>query len=75
VYRLRRSSKRDTIMGAIRDYYLPGQYIEVSGAPDGDTILETVGDPDHRLCEKREWNNYSSVRIRLDGMTSASPGT
>jgi hypothetical protein len=59
--------------GDIYDYYLPDQYIEVSGVPDGDYILETVGDPDHRLREKSESNNCTSVRIRLDGMTSASP--
>jgi hypothetical protein len=59
--------------GDIYDYYLPDQYIEVSGLADGDYILETVGDPDHRLRQRDESNNCTSIRIRLQGMASALP--
>jgi hypothetical protein len=59
--------------GDIYDYYLPDQYIEVSGLADGDYIMETLGDPEGRLRENSESNNCTSVRIRLQGMASAAP--
>jgi hypothetical protein len=57
----------------IYDFYLPDQFIEVSGVPDGDYILENRGDPDGRLLEANEDNNCTSIRIRLRGMTSNLP--
>jgi hypothetical protein len=56
--------------GDIYDYYLPDQYIEVSGVADGDYILENRGDPESRLTEAREANNCTSIRLRLKGMTT-----
>lgn len=58
--------------GDIYDYYLPDQFIEVSGVPDGDYIFETVGDPDGLMQEASEANNCTSIRIRLQNMASAS---
>jgi hypothetical protein len=58
--------------GDIYDYYLPDQFIEVSGVGDGDYILENRGDPDGLLVEAREDNNCTSIRIRLQGMNSSS---
>jgi hypothetical protein len=56
--------------GDIYDYYLPDQFIEVSGVPDGNYILETRGDPEGRMTEKSETNNCTSIRIRLQGMAT-----
>lgn len=57
--------------GDIYDYYLPDQFIEVSGVPDGNYILETRGDPEGRMTEKSETNNCTSIRIRLQGMATS----
>jgi len=59
--------------GDTYDYYLPDQYIEVSGVPDGDYILDTLANPDHQLLEVTEANNCISVKVRLQGMTSPTP--
>jgi hypothetical protein len=56
------------------DWYLPDQYIEVSGVPDGYYILETLADPDNTLREADETNNCGAVLIRLSNMSTASPG-
>lgn len=57
----------------VYDWFLPGQYVEVTGVPDGDYILDTVVDPDNTLVEADETNNCGGVRIRLSGMGSGSP--
>ena len=54
------------------DWYLPDQYIEVSGLPDGYYILETTVDPDNALVEKDETNNCGSVLIRLTDVGTAT---
>ena len=59
--------------GDIYDYYLPDQYIDVSGIADGDYILENQGDPDRLLTEVTTGNNCISIRIRLSGMATTSP--
>jgi hypothetical protein len=53
------------------NWFLPGQYVEVSGVPDGDYILDTTVDPTDRLIEMRKDNNCGSVRVRLSGMAGA----
>ena len=53
------------------DWYLPDQYIEVTGVPDGYYILETTVDPDNALVEKDETNNCGSVLIRLTNVGTA----
>ena len=59
--------------GDIYDYYLPDQYLEVSGVPDGDYVLETHADPDRLLREVTRTNNCTSIRIRLQGLATPSP--
>jgi hypothetical protein len=49
-------------------WYLPGQYIEVSGIPNGDYVLETTADPDNKLVESDETNNCGTVLVRLTNM-------
>ena len=56
----------------VYQWYIPGQYIEVTGVPDGDYILETVVDPDHKVIEANESNNCGSVRVHLSRM--GTPG-
>ena len=57
----------------IYDWYLPGQYIEVSGVPDGYYLLETVADPDNGIVEADETNNCASVLIQLSNIGTDSP--
>jgi hypothetical protein len=59
--------------GDIYDYYLPDQYLEVSGVPDGDYILETQADPDALLSERTRANNCTAILIRLHGIASSAP--
>ena len=54
----------------VYEWYLPGQYIEVTGVPDGIYILETIADPDHRIVESNESNNCGSVYVRLKDVDS-----
>lgn len=57
----------------VYDWYLPDQYMEVSGVPDGVYLLQTVVDPDGALVEANESNNCGGVYIRLTNMTSPVP--
>ena len=52
------------------NWFLPGQYVEVTGVPDGDYILDTTVDPTARLVESDKTNNCGSVRVRLSGMAT-----
>jgi hypothetical protein len=54
------------------NWFLPGQYVEVTGVPNGDYILDTTVDPTGRLQEASKTNNCGSVRVRLSGMGTAS---
>jgi hypothetical protein len=56
----------------IYDWYLPDQFIEVSGVPDGKYILETIADPDSRLLEANEANNCIAMYVQLTGMGTPS---
>jgi lysyl oxidase len=56
----------------VYDWYLPDQFIEVSGVPDGYYILETIADPDNTLLEADETNNCGGVVIRLSNMATSS---
>ena len=57
----------------VYDWYLPDQYMEVTGVPDGVYLLQTVVDPDGALVEANESNNCGGVYIRLSNMGSAVP--
>jgi hypothetical protein len=52
----------------IYEWYLPGQYLDVNGVPNGDYVLETTADPDNKLVESNENNNCGTVLIRLTGV-------
>jgi len=49
----------------IYEWYLPGQYMDVDGLPNGDYVLETTADPDNKMLESNETNNCGTVLIRL----------
>ena len=49
----------------VYDWYLPDQYIEVSGLPDGDYVVESIADPENGIVEEDESNNCFSNVIRL----------
>lgn len=57
----------------VYDWYLPDQYIEVSGIPDGTYLLQTVADPDNGLVEADESNNCRGIYIALANMGSGAP--
>jgi Lysyl oxidase len=50
------------------NWFLPGQYVEVTGVPNGDYILDTTVDPTNHLVESDKTNNCGSVRVRLSHM-------
>jgi hypothetical protein len=55
----------------VYDWFLPDQYIEVSGLADGIYLLETIADPDNTILEANESNNCGSVYVRLAGVDSS----
>jgi hypothetical protein len=55
----------------VYDWYLPDQYMDVTGVADGVYILETVADPDNGLLEANESNNCGGVFVRLSDMAVA----
>jgi hypothetical protein len=52
----------------IYDWYIPDQYIEVSGVPDGHYLLDFCADPENSIRESDETNNCLSSHIQLSGM-------
>jgi hypothetical protein len=52
----------------VYDWYIPDQYIEVTGVPSGLYRLEFCADPFNELEEEREDNNCVVNHIRLSGM-------
>jgi hypothetical protein len=57
----------------VYDWFLPDQYIEMSGLPDGFYLLETLVDPDDTILEADESNHCGAVYVRLSDMTTATP--
>ena len=57
----------------VYDWFLPDQYIEVTGVPDGVYLLETIADPDSTILEAEESNNCGAVYVRLANTASSSP--
>jgi Lysyl oxidase len=55
----------------VYDWFLPDQYIEVSGVADGIYLLETIADPDNTILEANESNNCGSVYVRLSNVSSS----
>ena len=52
----------------VYDWYIPDQYIEVSGVNDGYYRLEFCADPFNEILEENEANNCVANHIRLTGM-------
>jgi hypothetical protein len=52
----------------VYDWYIPDQYIEVTGVPSGLYRLEFCADPFNEIEEEREDNNCVVNHIRLSGM-------
>jgi hypothetical protein len=52
----------------VYDWYIPDQYIEVTGVPSGYYRLEFCADPFNEIEEEREDNNCVVNHIRLRGM-------
>lgn len=52
----------------VYDWYIPDQYIEVSGVPDGHYLLTFCADPDNSIREADETNNCLSNHIVLSDM-------
>jgi hypothetical protein len=69
------ASKQGLAVGWTDEYSwsAPGQYVEVSGVPDGDYVLDTTIDPANELIESDTTNNCGSVRVRLSGMGTPNP--
>ena len=51
----------------VYNWFLPDQFIEVSGVPDGYYILQSVADQANTVRELDETNNSASVLIKLCG--------
>ena len=51
----------------IYNWFLPGQYLDVEGVPDGYYVVETVTDPGNTVVESNETDNVMSVLIRICG--------
>jgi hypothetical protein len=58
----------------VYDWYIPDQYIEVSGVVDGFYRLEFCADPFNELEETDETNNCVVNHIRLTGMSGPDKG-
>jgi hypothetical protein len=56
----------------VYDWYIPDQYVEVSGITNGYYLLEFCADPFNEIEEEREDNNCATNHIRLSGMGTAS---
>jgi hypothetical protein len=56
----------------VYDWYIPDQYIEVTGVPNGYYRLEFCADPDNSIEETDEDNNCLVNHIRLTGMGTAA---
>jgi Lysyl oxidase len=57
----------------VYDWFLPDQYVEVTGVPDGLYILDTLADPDDTIREADETNNCTSTYVRLTQMGTGAP--
>lgn len=60
--------------GDVYNWFLPDQYIEVSGVPDGYYLLDTTADADGLVLETSEHNNSASALIRICGQAAEIVG-
>jgi hypothetical protein len=54
------------------DWYIPDQYIEVTGVTDGFYLLRFCADPNDSIQESNERNNCLTNHLRLSGMGTTS---
>jgi hypothetical protein len=61
----------------VYNWHLADQFIEISGVPDGDYLIESVADPVGTIVERDETNNASFAHIRLcgDNVELVQPGS
>lgn len=52
----------------VYDWYIPDQYIEVSGVPNGYYLMQFCADPENALEEEDEDNNCLINHVKLTGM-------
>ena len=52
---------------------VPGQYVDITGIPDGMYWLESEVDPDDNILEEDETNNASRVKVALGPPPPAEP--
>jgi hypothetical protein len=52
----------------VYDWYIPDQYIEVTGVPNGHYLLLFCADPENSIRESDETNNCLTNHIVLSGM-------
>ena len=57
----------------IYDASLPCQYIDVTGVPEGDYVLELEIDPDNHLEESNETNNITRVPVSITAPCTTPP--
>ena len=51
----------------VYNWFLADQFIEVSGLPDGDYLLESVADPADTLVEEDDGDNAAATHIQICG--------
>jgi hypothetical protein len=51
----------------VYNYFLPDQYLEVTGVQDGYYLLETIADPAGTVLESDETDNSGEIHIRICG--------
>lgn len=72
-HRYYRGCRRNSVQGQsvgfadIYSWYVSGQWIDVTGAPDGDYCLVSTADPADQLLESNETDNAFRQQIRLSG--------
>ncbi|MDZ4859085.1 MAG: lysyl oxidase family protein [Candidatus Hydrogenedentes bacterium] len=50
----------------VYDKSIPGQWIDITGLPDGEYWLESDVDPDDNVLEKDETNNIARVKVLIE---------
>ncbi len=52
----------------VYDWFLPDQYIDVAGLPDGHYVIDNVADPENGILEADENNNCLGVHIFMQNV-------
>ena len=54
---------------------LPGQFVQITGVPEGDYVLENQVNPIHALPESDYSNNFAAVKLHYTPKHGKIPGT